>query len=202
MREVTAMKDFVYYTDKSTLLFRKFISSGVNFDLLKPNIVSFLTYVEGDYAKNLALYRTTLDIDSIVLENVIDAKYRFLMRGIDLKHYVSFLTELHTRVADFEKKEINLRLLLGIYLLQFMVTIKIVETFLGALATYNVTDPNNLQYKLSDIGIDSSVLRYFMSFDKMREKTIDDWSAMSLDATEDKYMVKALKRIYTILASY
>jgi hypothetical protein len=124
-----------------------------------------------------------------------------LVKGVDLKSSVTFLKELEQRVPDFKGKEGNLRAVIGFYFLYYMVVIRIVETFLGALTTYNVADPNNIQYTLKDIGIDASILRYFASFDDLKIKTIDEWLALDIDAVEDKYYVLALKRIFAILGA-
>jgi len=197
------MKDFLFFESKATILFKKFSTSGTDFGILKTNINSFLKYMNSEFPKNLDLYKTSVDVDNISLENVIDPKYKFLFRGTEFRHIVQFLMELEGRIKDFDKKEVNLRTVISFYFLYYVLVVKLVETYLGAIATYNVNDPSNpSKYTLRDIGIDSSVLRYFASLEDLRTKTIDDWLALDIDAINDRYYVQALKRIFAILGSY
>lgn len=195
------MKDFLFFEQKSLLVFRKLLSSSVEQGKIRTNMVSFMKYMSDQFDKNLDLYRTTMNVDDILLENVIDAKFRFLLKGTDLRHYVSFMQEIEKRLPEFDKKEGNLRVMVGIYFFYFVLVIKLVETYLGAVSTYNVTDPNNIRYKLQDIGIDNSILRYFTLLEDMRVKTIDEWLSVNIDLVEEKYYLNALSRILIILGS-
>lgn len=193
------MKDFLFFETKTNLIFKKLVASGIDFDKYKVNINVFLKYMSTDFKDNLELYKTSLNIEDIKLENIIDAKYRFILRGVELKNTVIFLTELETRLKDFKGKELNLKMLVSIYFLYYVTIVKLVETYLGAISTYNVTDPNNINYTLRDIGIDNSVLKYYALFEDLRQKNIDEWIKLDIDAVEDRYITSAIKRILTIL---
>jgi hypothetical protein len=195
------MQDFYFFKEKSTLVFKKLLTSGIEQGKIKTNMVNFIKYVSDQFDKNLDLYKTTFSVDDIVLENIINPKYKFLLRGRDLRVYVAFLQELENRIGDFSKKETNLRILVGVYFLYFVLTVKLVETYLGAVSTYNVTDPKNIQYTLKDIGIDNSILRYFILLEDLRAKTIDDWLKTTITDVEDLYYMTALNRILIILGS-
>lgn len=195
------MKDFLFFEQKSLLVFKKLLSSSVEQGKIKTNMISFVKYMSDQFDKNLDLYRSNMRVDDVVLENVIDAKYRFLLKGTDLRHYVTFLQELEKRLPEFNNKEGNLRVLVGIYFFYFVLVTKLVETYLGAVSTYNITDPNNIKYKLQDIGIDNSILRYFALLEDMRVKTIDEWLRANIDLVEEKYYLNALSRILIILGS-
>jgi hypothetical protein len=154
------------------------------------------------FKSNMDMYKISIpNLLDIKLENIIDAKYKFLLRGVDLKHTILFLTELETRIKDFEKKPTNLKLLVGTYFLQYVTITKIIEAYLGAISTYNVLDPNNINYTLRDIGIDSSILKYYSMFEDLRQKTIDDWLNLNIDVMEERYITSAFKRILVILGA-
>ena len=196
------MNEYLYYESKATLIFKKIAASGVDFDKYKVNVTAFLNYMNKGFKNNMDMYKISIpNLLDIKLENIIDAKYKFLLRGIDLKHTILFLTELETRIKDFEKKPTNLKLLVGTYFLQYVIITKIVEAYLGAVSTYNVSDPNNINYTLRDIGIDSSILKYYLMFEDLRQKTIDDWLNLSIDAMEEQYITSAFKRILVILGA-
>jgi hypothetical protein len=195
------MKEFLYFENRATLLFRGIISSGVSLDKMKLGMSSFIKYVDKEFKEHLETFNVALDFNSIQLDTIIDAKYKFLLKGVELKNCVSFLQDFENRQKDFKGKDENLRALLGFYFLYYMVVVRIVETYLGALTTYNVTDPNNVKYTLKDIGIDMSVLKFFANFEDLRVKTIDDWLALNITPAEDRYFVLALKRIFAILGN-
>jgi hypothetical protein len=195
------MKDFLYFESKATLIFKKLVASGVDFDKYKVHVNAFLKYMSSDFKTNLELYKTTFDVESIQLETIISPKYKFLFKGIELRNAVLFLNDLETRIADFKTKETVLKTLVGTYFLYYVVICKLVETYLSALSTYNVVDPHNIKYTLVDIGIDNSILRYYVVFEDLRQKTIDEWLKVSIDAVEERYIASATKRILMILGA-
>lgn len=198
------MQQYLYFERKSTLLFTKIISSGIDFGKIRMSMVNFVKYVKDDYSKNMEMYKVAIpDMESINLEQVIDAKYRFMVRGKDLKAYVAFLNEVQGRMKDFKgKKDSNLKILLGMYFLYYVLIIKIVEVYFGTLASYEATPTTIGSLELKDIGIDKKILKYFEEFEEMREKTIDEWLAIEIDSVEEKYYLSALKRIFNILGSF
>jgi hypothetical protein len=195
------MKDFLYFKDKMYLSYKSFVSSGVDFEKYRPNALEFIKYMGSDFDNNMKLYSSVIDMDSIQLENIIDAKYKFMFKGPELRNVVEFIQEVHKRLEDFKGKETNLKVMLGFYLIYFVIITKLVETYLSAVSTYNVDSSTDITtaYKLKDLGIDTTVLKYYVNFEDLRTKTIDEWLKVKIEPIEERFIGSAIKRILMIL---
>ena len=195
------MQQFKFFEDKSTKIIRKIITSGSDLGRIKPNMMNFMRYMSSDFDSNMKRYDSDVNISSINLDTIIDVRFRFLLKGVELKKYVSFIQELHSRMGDFKGKEGNLRVVIGIYFLYYVLVIKIVEIYLGAISTYIKSDKNAIKYNLKDIGIDNKILKHFIGLGDLRTKTIDEWLSLDLDAVEERYIMSALRRILIVLGA-
>ena len=194
------MKAYILYKDKSVKGFKKLINSGGSiFDKYRTIAVQFIHYASGDLDKKLKEYDTELDLNSINLESVFPANYKWLVSNVAMKDAREYLLSLEKRITEFEGKEDNLKMLVGILFVRFVLITKIIDTYLQMAVSLkrNGKDVSNLD--LSDIGIGKPVLKYFDNFKDLGSKTIDEWLAVNIDPTTSKYFYSSMKRILKIL---
>jgi hypothetical protein len=175
--------------------FKKIVNSGVDLDKCKPNIKAFINYVTGDFETQMNLYKGVINVDSIKLENLVSTKYLHLVRGTYLRDTTSFVEEIVKRVDEFKGNEPALRVMIEFYALYFVIVVKLVDVYLGSISAFSVTDPNYMNYKFDDIGIDDSVLRYYKLIEDIKQKTINEWKVAKISDTEERYLSSAIKRI-------
>jgi hypothetical protein len=194
------MQQFKFFNEKTKIAMRKLVkSSGVDLGKMKQSVLAFLKYMDTDFESNMELYKATLDVDNINLDTIINVKYKFLLKGIELKNSVRYLKSLTARVKDFKGKESNLKVLLGIQILYYMLVVKLVEIYLGALSTYAANKQDTSNIKLKDIGIDNKILKFFAELEDLKLKTIDEWIALDISDIEENYYLSAFRRIFIIL---
>ena len=114
----------------------------------------------------------------------------------------TYLKEVEHRVGEFEGgKENNLRLLIGVHFLRFVLLTKIVllylDTYAEGVQTGFITDGS--RYTLDNLGINRTILKYLDVFQEYDSKTIDDWLAMTVEDSKIKLFFSTMKRIMTIL---
>lgn len=196
------MRSYVLYKDKSVKGFKRLIVSGGGiFDKYKALATSFIRYAGSELDENLSVYNAELDINSIDLERIFPTKYKWLVSNIALKNSREYLESLEKRITEFEGgKEENLKLLVGILFLKFVLITKIVEIYLGAAVSMkkNGKDVSNLT--LNDVGIGKSTLKYFDGLEELCSKTIDEWLNYNADPVSSKYFYSSMKRILSVLA--
>jgi hypothetical protein len=153
-----------------------------------------VNFAQKDFPARLQEYGKTINVNSIVLENVVDAKYKFLLKGIELREALKFVQELVSRMDEFKGKDNSLIVVVGFYALYYSIILKLVDVYLGAVAAFNAAGSTNT-YSLNDVGIDESILRYYRLMENIREKTVDEWIAIDCTDVEERYISSATKRI-------
>lgn len=197
------MRAFVLYKDKSVKGFKKLVNSGdAIFDKYRTLATSFLRYASTDLDKNLALYDAELDINSINLEDVFPKKYKWLVSDLALKKERNYLNFVENRITEFEGgKEDNLKVLVGVLFLRFVLITKLVETYLAAASELKKGGEDVSSLSIRDIGIGNSVLKYFDVLEEYDNKSVDDWINAKIDSAAAKYFYSSMKRILSILLS-
>ena len=192
------------YKDKSLKGFKKLINSGNSiFDKYRSVAVSFIRYAGSDLDVNLSTYDKILGgIDNIRLEKIFPTKYKWLVSSVSLKDSSDYLKSLEDRITEFEGKEDNLKLLVGILFMKFVLITKIVETYLFALSEMKKSNPalDIYHIDLGDIGIGKPILKYFDCIEELSTKTLEDWLNYKADPATCKYFYSSMKRILTILS--
>lgn len=196
------MRAYVLYKDKSVKGFKRLMVSGGSslFDKYKSMANSFIRYAGSDLDENLSSYDAVLDLNSINLEQVFPTEYRWLVSNQALKNSREYLETLETRITEFEGgKEDNLKMLVGVLFVRFVLVTKIVETYLAVATAMkkNGKDVSNL--KLVDVGIGKSVLKYFDGMEDLCSKTIDEWLNYDADVVVAKYFYSSMKRVLSVL---
>lgn len=197
------MRAFVLYKDKSVKGFKKLVNSGdAIFDKYRTLATSFLRYASTDLDKNLALYDAELDINLINLEDVFPKKYKWLVSDLALKKERNYLNSVENRITEFEGgKEDNLKVLVGVLFLRFVLITKLVETYLAAASELKKGGEDVSSLSIRDIGIGNSVLKYFDVLEEYDNKSVDDWINAKIDSAAAKYFYSSMKRILSILLS-
>lgn len=195
------MRAYLIYKDKSLKGFKRLMNAGGGavFDKYRAFAVSFIKYAKSDLDKNLAMYDQELNIESITLENVFPKKYKWMVSDRALKTLRKYLDSLEDRVNDFQGKEDNLKVLIGLVFLRFVLITKIVETYLINLVNMKRSGQDVSNVNLEDIGIGRNILKYFNQFEEFDAKTIDDWLNVKIDPSTAAYFYSSMKRILNIL---
>lgn len=193
------MKTYLLYKDRSVRSFKRLAGGGQVFDKYRSLATSFIRYAGTDLDNNLALYGNTLDIQSIRLEDVFPAKYRWLVRDVELRNSKDYLENLEQRIQEFQGKEDNLKILVGVLFIKFVLITKIVETYLSSAVSLKENGVDISKIDTGDIGIGNSTLKYFDELQTISGKTIDEWLSYTADSVEAKYFYSSMKRILTIL---
>nr|DAP29931.1 MAG TPA: hypothetical protein [Bacteriophage sp.] len=140
------------------------------------------------------------ELDSIVLEKVFPTKYKWFVRDVKLKALRSYLKEVESRIQEFQGgKEDNLRLLIGVHFLRFVLLTKLVTLYVSTYSEMKRVGLNVDNLTISEIGIGQSILKYILSFEEFDNKTIDDWLNLVVDSNLMKYYFSTMKRIMSIL---
>lgn len=197
------MRAYVYYKDKSVIGFKRLVNSGGGiFDKYRTLAVSFIKYAGNDLDKNLAVYDSILDINSIRLEDIFPKKYKWFVSDIALKGLREYLKSIEKRITEFEGgKEDNLKLMVGILFLRFVLLTKIVETYLTVASEMKKSGQDISNLTLNDVGIGKSLLKYFDVFHDYELKSVDDWLNGNIDTATAHYFYSSMKRIMSILTS-
>ena len=195
------MRAYILYKDKSVKGFKKLINSGNSiFDKYRTLATSFIRYAGSDLDTNLSSYDAVLDINGINLEQVFPAKYRWLVSNSALKNSRDYLISLENRITEFEGgKEDNLKILVGLLFVKFVLITKLVETYLEAATALKKSGADVSNLTLEDIGIGKSVLKYFDDFQELGSKTLDDWLKYKSDPVTAKYFYSSMKRVLAVL---
>lgn len=195
------MKSFLMYKEKNVKVFKRLVTSGGSlFDKYKNQAVGYIKYLNSDFDSNMALYKEKCpEIENVELERIFPSKFKWLVRDVELKAFTGFMKDLESRISEFENKENSLKVLVGVTFLRFLITCKLVDTYGGA-ASMLVSNGVLLEdIDMTALGLGSSVLKYFESFEELGSKTIDEWLEYSCDDVELKYFQTAMKRITAIL---
>lgn len=197
------MRGYLFYKDKTLLELRKFLTVGDSiFDKFRPQAVSFIKYAKSDLDSELELMAQNgnFSLESINLENVFPTKYKWFVKDVKLKSLRKYLHEVESRIGEFQGgKEDNLRLLVGIHFLRFLLLSKIVTLYVSTYSEMRRVGLDADKLTLNDLGLGQSILKYINSFEEFDTKTIDDWLALSVDSSTMKYYFSTMKRIMTIL---
>ena len=197
------MRAYVYYKDKSIIGFKRLVNSGGGiFDKYRTLAVSFIKYAGSDLDKNLAIYDAELDINSIRLEDVFPKQYKWFVSDMALKSLREYLKSIEGRITEFEGgKEDNLKIMVGILFLRFVLLTKIVETYLTVASEMKKSGQDISSLTLNDIGIGKSLLKFFDVFHDFELKSVDDWLNGTIDTAAANYFYSSMKRILSILTS-
>ena len=196
------MRAYVLYKDKTVKSFKKLINAeGSIFDKYRVFAIHFLKYAQNELDRNLAEYDSILDFNTLDLESVFPKKYKWLISNIALKNHRSYLKNLESRITEFENKEDNLKLLVGIQFLRFLIVTKIVETYLSASCELKKSGADVSKLTLSDIGINKRIMKWLDIFQEFDNKTVDDWLNLTVDYATASYFYSSMKRILSILTS-
>ena len=195
------MKDFNYFLTRMSRDFKKIAVTGVDLDKMRPNMLTFIDFVNGSFGKQLESYQKVLgDLELIQLDTVVDGNYKFILRGVDLKATSTFVENVLNNIDKFQGNEGTLRVMIGVYGLYSAFIVKLVDTYLGTVSAGKLQDPNYTpaNIKLRDVGIDQGTLKYYKLFEDLRAKTLDEWQKIKFTANEEKYIISAIKRIFLI----
>ena len=194
------MRSYILYKDKSVKGFRKLLNAGGGiFDKYRTLATAFMRYAYSDLDDNLANYDAELDINSIKLEMVFPQKYRWFISDVSLRNSRKYIESINSRITEFQGKEDNLKIMVGVLFLKFVLITKIVETYCSTLVNLKKA---GLEYKnlgLDDIGINNQILKHYLEFEELGEKSIDDWLKLNIDQSTAKLFYSSMRRILKIL---
>nr|DAQ48212.1 MAG TPA: hypothetical protein [Bacteriophage sp.] len=199
------MKGYLIYKEKTTKELKKLLSSGdAIFGKYRPQAIAFIKYLHSDFDNHVAFIEETsgINVNQIKLEQVFPKRYKWFVSDVALRGLRTYLKEVEHRVGEFEGgKENNLRLLIGVHFLRFVLLTKIVllylDTYAEGVQTGFITDGS--RYTLDNLGINRTILKYLDVFQEYDSKTIDDWLAMTVEDSKIKLFFSTMKRIMTIL---
>lgn len=195
------MRSYVLYKDKSVKGFKRLTNSGNSiYDKYRSLATSFIRYAGSDLDTKLSSYGKEIDMNSINLESIFPTKYRWLVSNAALKSSREYLESLESRITEFEGgKEDNLKILVGVLFVKFVLITKLVETYMEAAVSLKRSGENISNLTLENIGIGKSVLKYFDHFEDLNSKTLDDWLNYKADPVTAKYFYSSMKRILSVL---
>lgn len=171
------------------------------FDKYRSLAVSFIRYAGGDLDKNLAVYDVSLDLNSIELERVFPIKYKWMVGNQFLKAQKDYLNNLEKRIEDFKGKDDNLKILVGVLFLRFVLLTKMVESYLAIASEMKKSGQDISNLEIRNIGIGNSLLKYFDILEEFDNKSIDDWVNCKIDSGTASYFYSSMKRVLSILTS-
>lgn len=197
------MRAYLIYKDKTVKGFKKLTNAGSGiFDKYRSKAVQFIRYASSDLDNNLAQYDDILDLNTINLEDIFPAKYKWLVRNIVLKQSSGYLKSIEDRIGEFKgSKEKNLKAMVGLQFLRFVLLTKIVETYLEIAANMKSQGIDVKKLDLNDVGITKQILKYYDDLEILGDKSIDDWLNTNIDEAEANKFFSSMKRILTILMS-
>lgn len=196
------MRAFILYKTKSLLGFKRLVNTGGGvFDKYRSLAVSFIRYAGGDLDKNLAVYDVSLDLNSIELERVFPIKYKWMVGNQFLKAQKDYLNNLEKRIEDFKGKDDNLKILVGVLFLRFVLLTKMVESYLAIASEMKKSGQDISNLEIRNIGIGNSLLKYFDILEEFDNKSIDDWVNCKIDSGTASYFYSSMKRVLSILTS-
>ncbi len=194
------MKAYLLYKDKSIKEFKKLINTGGGvFDKYRMMAVAFIRYARSGLDENLARYGESIDLSSIQLEKVFPANYKWFVKNMKLVELRKYIKEVNSRADEFQGKEDNLKVMVGVHFLRFVLLTKLVESYLSVAASMASAGMDVSTFTLQKAGIGKAVLKYLNDFEDYDSKTIDDWKNASIDSGTAKYFYSSMKRIMTIL---
>jgi hypothetical protein len=195
------MRAYILYKDKSIRGFKKLMNAGGGvFDKYRTQAVKFIRYASTELDTKIAEYDSVLgDVNSIDLENVFPKTYKWLISDKTLKAQKEYLKNLEGKITEFDGKEDNLKILVGVQFLRLVLVTKIVEMYLATVSEMKANGQDISNVSLKDLGIGKSTLKYFDSFEKFQDKSIDDWLNYKADISTAGYFYSAMKRILMIL---
>lgn len=196
------MRSYILYKDKSVKGFKRLANAGNGvFGKYRSMASSFIRYAGSDLDKKLSQYDSILDLNSISLETVFPTKYRWLISNISLKNSWEYLNSLEDRITEFNSDDLkeNLKILVGVLFMKFVLITKVVETYLEAAATLKSAGQDISSLDLASIGIGKQVLKYFDDFEVLGTKSIDDWLKYKSDPATARYFSSSMKRILSIM---
>jgi len=196
------MKAYIVYKDKSEKSFRRLINAGSGiFDSYRTLATKFIRYSGSELDARLAEYDKDLEISSIKLEKVFPVKFRWLISDVSLRTSRNYLKTLEGRITEFQGKEDNLKIMVGILFIKFVLITKLVETYCTAAISLKKEGNDVSNLNLEDIGIDNQLLKYFKDFEDLSSKSIDDWLNITVDQVTAKHFYSSMKRMLKILMS-
>jgi hypothetical protein len=197
------MRAYLVYKDKSVKGFKHLINAGGGiFDNYRTLAVSFIRYASSDLDSKLAEYDKELMLNGIKLEQIFPSKYRWFVNDVSFRTSRQYLKSLEERITEFQNgKEDNLKLLVGVLFLRFVLITKLVETYCSSAVNIKKAGGNVDDLTFEDIGITNQILKHYVKFQDIGEKSIDDWLNMKVDQTAAKHFYSSMKRILKILMS-
>ena len=197
------MRAYLVYKDKTVKGFRRLINAGGGvFDKYRTLAVTFIRYANSDLDGKLAEYESEINLSNIKLEQVFPTKYRWFVSDVAFRTSRQYLKSLEERITEFQGgKEDNLKILVGILFLRFVLITKLVETYCSSAVNIKRAGGNIDNLELEDIGINNQILKHYLVFQDLGEKSIDDWLNMTVDPTAAKHFYSSMKRILKILIS-
>ncbi len=185
----------VYKQLKPVLLQMK----NINYGGFKVGAKSFIDYFNNDFETNLKKYEDKAGASSVRLASIITAKHRSLFLEANLRAVTPFLKSLLSRKKDFEDagKENNFTVACCFYLFYLAFIVKLIDVYFNAKISFSGSGSGTLS--LADLGVDSSLLRYFESIPDLREKSVDDWLNADFEDKDVKYITSSIKRVFLIM---
>lgn len=199
------MRAYLMYKDKSAKGFKRLINAGSGvFGKYRTLAVSYLKYSTNELDSKFAEYDKVVDLNSIVLESVFPTKYKWLVSDKALRGYRDYLRSLEKRITEFENgKEDNLKLLVGILFIRYVILNRIIEVYLSA--TYEKRKDGSLAentyLELGDVGISNQVMKYFMILKDFGDRSIDDWLSINIPDDVSKKFYSTMKRVMQLVVS-
>lgn len=199
------MRAYLMYKDKSAKGFRRLINAGSGvFGKYRTMAVSYIKYSTTDLDVKFEEYDKVIDLNSVTLESVFPSKYRWLVSDKALRGYRDYLKSLEKRITEFENgKEDNLKLLVGVLFIRYVLLNRIVEVYLSALyerRKSGVLDDTKF-LDLSDIGVTNQVMKYYVILKDFGDKSIDDWLSITVPDDVAKKFYSTMKRVMQIVMS-
>lgn len=197
------MRAYLVYKDKTVKGFRGLINAGGGiFDNYRTLAVSFIRYANSDLDSKLAEYSKDIDIDEIKLETVFPTKYRWFVSDVSFRTLRNYLKSIEERITEFQGgKEENLKVLVGMLFLRFVLITKLVEIYCSSAANIKRAGGDINGLTLEDLGINNQILKHYIKFEDIGAKSIDDWLNMKVDSTAAKLFYSSMKRMLKILMS-
>lgn len=172
----------------------------VDFGGFKLNAKSFIDYFISDFGKKLDEYEQKVNASSVRLVSIVPAKHRHFFLEANIRVLPQFLRTLISRKDDFTKdgKENNYIVACSFYIFYIAFITKLIDVYFNARIAFSASGSTG-SLKLSDLGIDNTLLKYFESMADLREKSVDDWLNASFEDKDVKYITSSMKRIFLIM---
>lgn len=193
------MQSYKTYVKNSVEGFRRLANTDSQiFDRYKSLAIPYLKEYKSSYKDRIDKYK---DMGISRIETVFPAKYKWLVSDVNLEALSEVLDNLEDNITDFEGKEDNLKVYVGILFLRFVIVNTMVETLFEAYEVMleDDTDTNSTVRKVRDSVFSKRLMKYLDPLEDLCSKTRDEWLNCEIDSSTARYFYSTAKRVLSIL---